>query len=228
MSMDIEKAKALFPEALRDQLLFEEQAGYIVIKPRQFLSSENFAEIIRVVKEAKGEYITAGKDSHFRIPLLQPRPQEEQKQAPSLHFKVTKLTVGLGTTVQHGETEWVKQSYELEVEVNSDSVDVVERARLEAEQIVNQWLKEPPLSTTEVPHIDIAELAKLPWKSYQTKEAAKPGEAAWIFANVQGVEELAKALKKSSGEKLILGDQEYSFSGKEKQFISRKPAKSKE
>lgn len=235
--MDIEKAKMLFPNVLCELLLFEEKAGYVIIKPRMFLGTENFAEVSRIVREAKGEYISAGKDSHFRIPLLQQteKPHETQKQAPALHFKVTKLTVGLGTTVQHGEKEWTKQSYNLEVEVNSDSVDVVERARLEAEQIVNQWLHEPPLPSIDVPDIDLAELDKCPWTTYQTKEPAKPNQAAWVknpeeFKDWKDAPNmlftLVKALKKSPDKKLTLGTMTYELSGKDEMknhFISRKP-----
>jgi hypothetical protein len=231
MKMDVEKAKALFPEELRNLLLFECQAGYVVIKQRQFLEPSNFSKVVRIVQEAKGEYVAAGLDSRFQIPVLQPK--EEEKQALSLHYKVTKLTVSLGTTVQHGEKEWTKQTYGLEVEVNSDVVDIVEKARLEAEQIVNSWLREPPLPTVDIPHIDLAELDACPWTTYQTKEPAKPSQSAWVknpgmFTDWKDAPNvlltLVKAVKKSPGEKLVLGEMEYSFSGEGK-FVSRKPVK---
>jgi len=63
-----EKVAELFPEDLRNLLSFEEQADAIIIRPRQYLGSENFAKIAAVVREASGEYISAGKNSHFRIP----------------------------------------------------------------------------------------------------------------------------------------------------------------
>lgn len=58
----------VFPEELRDLLSFEQKEGFCIIKPRQFLGSENFAKIADVVKQHNGEYISAGKGSHFRIP----------------------------------------------------------------------------------------------------------------------------------------------------------------
>jgi len=58
-----------FPEDLRGILSFECQANAIIIKPRQFLGSENFAKIATIIKQLKGDYISAGKESHFRIPL---------------------------------------------------------------------------------------------------------------------------------------------------------------
>jgi len=62
------KIKILFPQDLEAMLTFEQAGEYIVIKPRQFLGSENFAKIASIVREANGEYISAGKESHFRIP----------------------------------------------------------------------------------------------------------------------------------------------------------------
>lgn len=64
----IDAAKNLFPKDLADILLFEEKEEYIVINPRQYLGSDNFAKIAAIVREAGGEYISAGKESHFRVP----------------------------------------------------------------------------------------------------------------------------------------------------------------
>lgn len=60
--------RTLFPKDLEDMLLFEEKEEYIVIKPRLYLGSENFAKIASVVRDQGGEYISAGKESHFRVP----------------------------------------------------------------------------------------------------------------------------------------------------------------
>jgi hypothetical protein len=64
----IEDIKMMFPEDLENLLSFEEKEEYIMIKPRQFLGSENFAKIASVVREIGGDYISAGKASHFRVP----------------------------------------------------------------------------------------------------------------------------------------------------------------
>lgn len=61
------KVKMLFPQELETLLTFEDKGDYIQIKPRQFLGSENFAKIASVVRAVNGEYVSAGKDSHFRI-----------------------------------------------------------------------------------------------------------------------------------------------------------------
>ncbi len=57
-----------FPEELETRLGFEEKGDYIIIKPKQFLGSENFAKIASAVRGMGGEYISAGKESHFRVP----------------------------------------------------------------------------------------------------------------------------------------------------------------
>ena len=64
----IDDIKALFPKDLEEMLMFEEAEEDIVVKPRQFLGSENFAKIASIVRDAGGEYISAGRESHFRIP----------------------------------------------------------------------------------------------------------------------------------------------------------------
>lgn len=58
----------LFPESIEAMLTFEEENDYVIVKPRQFLGSENFSKIAAIVRDAGGEYISAGKASHFRIP----------------------------------------------------------------------------------------------------------------------------------------------------------------
>jgi hypothetical protein len=64
----IDDIRMVFPEDLETLLSFEEKSDYIVVKPRQFLGSENFAKIASTVRGMGGEYISAGKDSHFRVP----------------------------------------------------------------------------------------------------------------------------------------------------------------
>jgi hypothetical protein len=64
----VEDVRMMFPEDLENLLSFEEKEDYIVIKPRQFLGSENFAKIASTVRGMGGEYISAGRDSHFRVP----------------------------------------------------------------------------------------------------------------------------------------------------------------
>ncbi len=60
--------RGAFPKELEDMLFFEDAGEYIVIKPRQYLGSENFAKIASIVRSEGGEYISAGKESHFKVP----------------------------------------------------------------------------------------------------------------------------------------------------------------
>jgi hypothetical protein len=64
----VEDVRMMFPQELEDLLTFTETEDHIVIKPRQYLGSENFAKIASIIRGAGGEYISAGKDSHFRVP----------------------------------------------------------------------------------------------------------------------------------------------------------------
>ncbi|MFQ5999610.1 MAG: hypothetical protein ACE5J6_02410 [Candidatus Bathyarchaeia archaeon] len=64
----IEDVRVLFPSDLEEMLTFEETENYIVVKPRRFLGSDNFAKIASIIRGAGGEYISAGKESHFKVP----------------------------------------------------------------------------------------------------------------------------------------------------------------
>jgi hypothetical protein len=57
----------MFPQDLDSMLAFEDKSDYVMIKPKQFLGSENFAKIASTVRGIGGEYISAGRDSHFRV-----------------------------------------------------------------------------------------------------------------------------------------------------------------
>ncbi len=86
----------------------------------------------------------------------------------------------------------------------------------------------------DIPKLDLANLDTLPWTTYRTKELAEPGHTGWIknprnFSDFDNpvAADLANALTRSDG-KLELGEYVYSLSGKEKQFINRKPIKKTE
>jgi len=64
----VQDVRMMFPQELEDLMSFTEKDEYIMIKPRQYLGSENFAKIASIIRGAGGQYISAGKDSHFRIP----------------------------------------------------------------------------------------------------------------------------------------------------------------
>jgi len=66
-TQNIEDIRMMFPENLDSMLAFEDKGDYVMIKPKQFLGSENFAKIASTVRGIGGEYISAGRDSHFRV-----------------------------------------------------------------------------------------------------------------------------------------------------------------
>lgn len=64
----IDDVQRVFPQDLLGLLLFEVTDEYIIIKPRQYLGSENFSRIASIIREhLKGEYVSHGKESHFRV-----------------------------------------------------------------------------------------------------------------------------------------------------------------
>jgi hypothetical protein len=67
-SKAVEDIRMMFPDDLEELLNFEEEDDYVIIKPRQFLGSENFSKIASTVRGMGGDYISAGKASHFRVP----------------------------------------------------------------------------------------------------------------------------------------------------------------
>ena len=68
----VDDIRMSFPEELEARLSFDEKGEFIEIKPKMFLGSENFAKIASAVRGMGGEYISAGKDSHFRVPKKKP------------------------------------------------------------------------------------------------------------------------------------------------------------
>ena len=63
----ISDVKTLFPSDLGELLIFEETEDYVIIKIRRFLGSDNFSKIAAIVRSVDGEYVSAGKDSHFKV-----------------------------------------------------------------------------------------------------------------------------------------------------------------
>jgi hypothetical protein len=65
---DINDVKQAFSSELAGMLLFEDIGKFIVVKPRRFLGSDNFARIASIIRELGGEYVSAGRNSHFNVP----------------------------------------------------------------------------------------------------------------------------------------------------------------
>ena len=63
----VEAVRTLFPEELAKLLIFQEQRDSVILKPKRFLGSEYFSRIAHIVRVNKGEYVSRGKESHFKI-----------------------------------------------------------------------------------------------------------------------------------------------------------------
>lgn len=63
----INEVKQVFSSELAGMLLFEESGSFVIVKPRRFLGSDNFAKIASIVRELGGEYVSAGRNSHFKV-----------------------------------------------------------------------------------------------------------------------------------------------------------------
>lgn len=63
----LDEVKSAFSTDLQELLKFEDMGGWIRVAPRRFLGSDNFAKIASVIRSLGGEYISAGKDSHFKV-----------------------------------------------------------------------------------------------------------------------------------------------------------------
>jgi len=58
----------LFSEEDLSKIEIVEKEDCWIVKPRKFLGRNTFGRISGAVREAGGEYVSQGKDSHFRIP----------------------------------------------------------------------------------------------------------------------------------------------------------------
>jgi len=74
--LTVETVASAFPDGLRALLKFEDRGDFIMIMPSGFLGPENFAKVAEVVRNRLGgEYVSAGKSSHFRVPKKQATSQ---------------------------------------------------------------------------------------------------------------------------------------------------------
>jgi len=152
-------------------------------------------------------------------------------------MQVKRLVVGKGKTARPNDAEmWTKAYYELEAVIEDvEDLANLENVRELLEGKIDGWLslskptvKPAAIPSQALPQLDPDELAKLPWKTYKTKTDCKPEEAGWIFRNTLGAEALANLIEKQGkGTPVQIGPNKFecSFSGAERQFISRKPVK---
>jgi hypothetical protein len=55
---------------------FESSTIFVIVAPARYLGSENFAKVAKIVRDTLGgQYVSAGKNSHFEIPKAPPKRQ---------------------------------------------------------------------------------------------------------------------------------------------------------
>lgn len=140
--------------------------------------------------------------------------------------KITEITVTKGRSVNmKTREEWQSAQYTVKATITGQEEAPI--ATTEIEHFIDERLgKLTP--TAPLPQLDPEELARLPWKSYQTKQPCKPGKAGWIFSNVKGAEALLDLIKKQGeGVRVQMGPHAFDvkLSGDKQQFIGRAPVK---
>jgi len=144
--------------------------------------------------------------------------------------EVKRLVVGKGRTSRPGDAEeWTKEYYEIEVAIKDPADLEVAKANLTG--LLDGWLstsKPKNRVPAHLPQLNPDELAKLPWRTYKSKEPCKADEAGWIFRNTPGAEALADLIQRQgNGARVQIGSHKFEvkFSGNQRQFIGRAPVK---
>ena len=68
-TINIKNPLDYLPEDIATRLTAEVKGNFWIIKPKQFLGSENFATLASEIRGMGGEYCSMGKDSHFKVPV---------------------------------------------------------------------------------------------------------------------------------------------------------------
>lgn len=57
-------------EPVKDILIIdiESSAMFVMVKPSSFLGPENFSKVAQIIRSIGGQYVSAGKNTHFEIP----------------------------------------------------------------------------------------------------------------------------------------------------------------
>ncbi len=71
MDVEAEYNASLPPETV-ELLTFTLEEDAVIIRPKGFLGSENFAAIAALTRDIGGEYVSAGKESHFKVKIGAP------------------------------------------------------------------------------------------------------------------------------------------------------------
>lgn len=113
LERNVDQVQAAFPPDLAEMLYFEFTDEWILVKPRQYLGSDNFRRISAIVRDVlNGEYVSGGKDSHFRVARMGAVSTAPATQEPDqvLEFDPDDLVKHAWKGKKVGEKEWAKGS----------------------------------------------------------------------------------------------------------------------
>lgn len=65
---NVELAKKMFPAKYLPHMSFQLEPDKMIISILKYMDKEDFAKIAGIVRDAGGEYVSAGKNSHFELP----------------------------------------------------------------------------------------------------------------------------------------------------------------
>jgi hypothetical protein len=56
-------------EPVKDLIIIDTESStmFVHVKPAQFLGPENFAQLAKIIREIGGQYVSAGKNTHFEV-----------------------------------------------------------------------------------------------------------------------------------------------------------------
>ena len=149
-------------------------------------------------------------------------------------MKIDRVKVDKGVSVEVAENVWDKTNYGLEASL--DAPDEHEQARAKLEQIIDGWIKSSKTWISPEEHgRRVSQKSEknepseqsfegLPWMSFKTKEPCQENEAGWIFRAASP--RLAERLDPKGVKWVQIGMiMEYRLSGKDLNFINRRPIK---
>jgi len=141
-TVESENIQDFFPPDLRGMLIFEHHEDAIIVRPREYLGSDLFQRISAIVRDKlQGDYVSAGRDSHFRIPRKQqpPKPTPQKQATPQTTEQIPTFdTANLvkadwkGKKIEPGKYEKAKSwgGFVFHNDLNEETLKVLERGPL--------------------------------------------------------------------------------------------------
>jgi len=124
----MEEVTAAFPADLKGLVAFEDTPSRVLVRPRQYLGSDVFRRINSIVGDQfEGEYVSAGKESHWRI--SKPEAEFDPEELMQHEWKGRKLPKGEG--YKKGSLSW---GWDFASEFSPQVIAVLERGPIKIDQ----------------------------------------------------------------------------------------------